>query len=101
MGRVFKRQTGNNPVGVDYLEQAMNLKVNQNLLIVKAEDGVTDWYRDKWHQSASSLDKAKRQLTKLRQLITIERKRNEGGPDVVFMEQDDTQRMKEMDERHS
>ena len=27
-GRVLKRQTGNNPIGVDYLEQAMNLKVN-------------------------------------------------------------------------
>jgi hypothetical protein len=79
----------------------MNLKVNQNLPAVEAEDGDAVWYRDKWHQSASSLDKAKRQLTRLRQLITIERKRNEGGPDVVFIEQDVTPRMKEMDEKHS
>ena len=77
----------------------MNVKVNQNLPAIEAEDGVALWYRDKWHQAATSLDEAKRKVSKLKELLTKEKKRNEGGPDVVVIEQNENPGLKEMDDK--
>ena len=52
----------------------MNLKVNQNLPITNAKDGIALWFQNKWLNSEESLEQAERQLTRLRQQVTIEKK---------------------------
>ena len=38
-------------------------------------------------------------MTKLKELVTKEKKRNEGGPDVMVMQQDDDPRLKELEDK--
>ena len=76
----------------------MNVKVNQNLPNVKTKDGVAIWYRDKWFNSEDSLEQAERKLTKLRELLTKEKKVNKDGPDLIVIENDDNPRLKEYEE---
>jgi len=79
----------------------MNLKVNQNLPIANAKDGNALWFQNKWLNSEESLEQAERQLTRLRQQVTIEKKRNEGGPDIFVMQEDDSLLLKEYEEKFS
>ena len=43
-GTCLKRQTGNQPVAVEYIEEAMKVMVNQNLPTVQFEDQVAAYY---------------------------------------------------------
>lgn len=79
----------------------MNLKVNQNLPAIDTNDEVALWYQNKWFKSEESLLQAQRQLTKLREQVTKEKKRNEGGPDIFVMQEDDNPLLKDYEEKFS
>ena len=77
----------------------MNININQNLPIDQTKDGITSYYQKKWFDSEENLEKEERKHTRTRQLLTIEKRRKQGGPDIFVMQEDDNPRLKEYEEK--